>query len=135
MFIETTLTWVFTVVALVGLVVQLWAEVWGGHLPDRLHPPEFYIRVGVGGLVAIALLVWALTGVGNWTSRSFEPVFSRTTKTLPARGQFVSRYKLFDTGPTRMGAQPQVGYSLHPFANPVASSDPPLRSVRRWRQW
>src|ERR1700682_4558547 len=54
--IESTMKWIFAVVALFGLVLQLWAEIWGVNLPDRSHNSKYYINFCVGSLVAISLM-------------------------------------------------------------------------------
>lgn len=50
-------------------MIQLFAEIWGDQLPDRSHPLRIYVYASLGGVVAVGLLVWALTGVGNWLAR------------------------------------------------------------------
>ncbi|MDF0673185.1 MAG: hypothetical protein P0120_02415 [Nitrospira sp.] len=62
--IDNTMKWMFTLVASLGLVLQIWAEIWGENLPDRLYDSSYYTVFSVIGLVVVGSLVWLLTGVG-----------------------------------------------------------------------
>ena len=68
--IENVMNWLFTLVALIGLALQLGAEIWGGKLPERRYDAKFYVWCTVGGVVAVAALVWLLTLAGNRVARS-----------------------------------------------------------------
>ena len=68
--IQNVMNWLFTLVALIGLALQLGAEIWGGQLPERRHEAKSYVWCTVGGVVAVATLVWLLTLAGNRVARS-----------------------------------------------------------------
>ncbi len=88
--IETTMKWVFAIVALIGLVLQLWAEIWGAHLPERSHHMKHYINFGVGGLVAVGVMVWVLSGFGNWIARlQWQPAVVSLQREPFDRAKFV----------------------------------------------
>lgn len=88
--IETTMNWVFAIVALGALVLQLWAEIWGASLPERSHDSKYYISVSIGGLVAVGAIVWVLTGVGNWIARlRWQPTVIELQREIFDRAKFV----------------------------------------------
>ncbi len=51
------MAWTFTLVAIAGLLLQLWAEIWGGNLPERSHDAKHYTRVSVAGLTGTGMIV------------------------------------------------------------------------------
>ena len=88
--IETTMNWIFAIVALVALMIQLWAEIWGAHLPERSHDSKYYISFSVGGLIAVGVMVWVLTGFGNWIARlQWQPTVVALQRELFDRTKFV----------------------------------------------
>jgi len=88
--IETTMTWLFTVVALAGLALQLWAEVWGAHLREHAHKRRLYIQAIAGGVIAVAMLVWALTSVGNSVARrEWQPKVVEMQRVVFDRSKFI----------------------------------------------
>lgn len=88
--IDATMNWMFTIVALAGLALQLWAEVWGEHLPDRSHHSRYYINFALGGVVAVGLMVWVLTGFGNWIAKmQWQPTIVTLQRDLFDRAKFV----------------------------------------------
>ncbi len=72
--IENTMTWLFTGVTLLGLLLQVLGEVLGDRLKARRHRIRVYAVLSVGGLLATAVLVLVLTTVGNHVAkRSWLP--------------------------------------------------------------
>jgi hypothetical protein len=67
--IESAMTWIFTGFATLGLLLQLGAEIWGAELPDRSHGWKYYGLFTISGFVAVAWVVWLLTGVGTFVAR------------------------------------------------------------------
>jgi hypothetical protein len=65
---------IFTIVALCGLALQLWAEIWGQQLPDRLYGATFYMSATFVGFAVMTLLVWLLLGlIDRVARRRWEP--------------------------------------------------------------
>jgi hypothetical protein len=63
--IQSTMDWIFAGVALLALVLQLWAEIIGQGLPDRAHTSSFYAVFGAASLAGVILLVWLLSKFGR----------------------------------------------------------------------
>lgn len=88
--IETTMKWLFTGVALAGLALQLWAEVWGVHLRNQIYKRRLYVQATTGGVIAVAILVWALTGVGNSVARwKWQPKVIEMQRVMFDRSKFI----------------------------------------------
>jgi hypothetical protein len=69
--IDSTMTWLFTGLALLGLLVQVVAAIWGNHIEQRVHTPCFYILVFVVALAAGVALARLLTAAGRRLARRF----------------------------------------------------------------
>ena len=63
--IESTMSWLFTGLALFGLLLQLLAEIFSDRLPPRLYGGCTYIVVSAVSVIAALFLVLALTTIGN----------------------------------------------------------------------
>jgi hypothetical protein len=63
--IDTVMTWMFTVVTLIGILLQIYSEILGEGLPSRQHSSRFYAYFSLGSLVAIAVVILILTGIGE----------------------------------------------------------------------
>lgn len=88
--IETIMTRLFTFVALTGLGLQLWAEVWGAHLREHTHKRTLYIQAIIGSVIAVAMLVWALTGIGNSVARRvWQPKVVDMQRVVFDRSKFI----------------------------------------------
>ena len=70
--IDGVITWVFTLMAVTGLVLQAGAEIAGDRLPDRRHrKPAFYLRFFAVGVVAMVAIVWLLTAASYRVAKSY----------------------------------------------------------------
>ena len=67
--IDTTMTWIFASLALFGLLAQVFAEIVGDALPDRLYTSSSYVVFFIGGLVCTTLLVFLLGSIGKRLAR------------------------------------------------------------------
>jgi hypothetical protein len=67
--IQTSMDWIFSGVAVLALLLQLWAEIMGLGLPDRRHTSTFYVMFAGASLVAVALIVWLLSKMGRSIAR------------------------------------------------------------------
>jgi hypothetical protein len=91
--IESTMKWMFAVVALIGLFLQLCAEIWGANLPDRSHDSNYYIILCVGGLVVVGIMLWVLTGVGNRIAKwQWQPTVIELQREIFERTKFVAEH-------------------------------------------
>jgi hypothetical protein len=61
--IENVMTWIFTGVALVGLLLQIFGEIWSDRLPSRQHTIRFYVWFSSASLVAAIAIVFLLTAI------------------------------------------------------------------------
>jgi hypothetical protein len=70
--IESTMKWVFTGVVLCGFLLRLFAEI--SDRPKRSHDWRYYSIFCAGCFIAVVMLVWGVTIVGNLIARShWEP--------------------------------------------------------------
>ena len=70
--IESTMKWAFTGVALCGFLLRLLAEI--SDPPNRSHDWRYYSIFCAGCFIAVVMLVWGVTIVGNLIARShWEP--------------------------------------------------------------
>ena len=91
--IDNTMKWMFTLVAGLGLALQVFAEIWGDNLPDRLHNSGYYMAFSVVGLVVVGSLVWLLTGVGNRIARwQWQPAIVESQRELFERAKFIVQH-------------------------------------------
>lgn len=91
--IENVMNWTFAFVALAGLGLQVWAEIWGANLPDRSHDAKYYLTFSIVGLVVVGFLVWALTAVANRVARrQWEPTVIGLQREVFERAKFVSEH-------------------------------------------
>jgi hypothetical protein len=67
--IDSTMTWLFTGLALLGLLIQVGAAIWGDHIQQRVHTPCFYLLAFAVMVAGGVLLAWLLTVVGRHLAR------------------------------------------------------------------
>lgn len=67
--IESVMTWLFTALALVALLIQVGVVIFNDQIEERLHTTYFYIFVFIGSLVSAGVLVLLLTVIGNKLAR------------------------------------------------------------------
>jgi len=68
--IESVMTWLFTGLTLVGLLIQVGAAIWGDRLPERVHALRVYVALFVVTLMVAVVLVLLLNSLGNWLARA-----------------------------------------------------------------
>jgi hypothetical protein len=68
--IDNVMTWIFTSLALIGLVLQILGEIWSDRLPGRQYTIRFYASFSLASLVAAVAVVVVLTAVGNRIAKS-----------------------------------------------------------------
>lgn len=67
--INNVITWMFTSLAIIGLLLQAAKEIFGDNIPDRLHSVRYYLCFFVIGLFAMVWLVWGLSAVSRLIAR------------------------------------------------------------------
>lgn len=67
--INLVMTWLFTSLAIVGLLLQAYAEIFCEALPARSHEPAWYVKFFILGFLGVWFIVWGLTKVGYRISR------------------------------------------------------------------
>ena len=67
--IENVTTWVFTILAIIGLVFQAAKEILGDSIPERLHSTRYYSVFFFVGLFAMVVLVWGLSALCSMIAR------------------------------------------------------------------
>ena len=81
--IETTMTWIFTLLALSGLVIQTLKEIFGEKIPDRLHRIRFYCYSFFIGIFVMVGVVVCLAKVGHKIAKKrWQPVIIENQKNL-----------------------------------------------------
>ena len=91
--IENVMNWTFSLVALAGLGLQVWAEIWGSNLTERSHDAKYYAIFSAVGLVVVGLLVWALTGAANMVAkRQWQPTVIALQREVFERAKFASEH-------------------------------------------
>jgi hypothetical protein len=89
--IESVMTWLFTIVALVGAAVQAVALV--GEFEERLYASRTYVFVTIANVVGVAALVFALTWVGGRMARRvWEPLIIANQRELFIRADHASTH-------------------------------------------
>jgi hypothetical protein len=63
--IDNVLTWIFTSLALVGLILQIFGEIWSDRIPARQYTFRFYAWFSLASLLVIVAVVFVLTAMGN----------------------------------------------------------------------
>jgi hypothetical protein len=67
--IDSVMTWIFTSLAIIGILIQAFTQIWVKKIPDRQHTTCTYaIGFCVGFLVTV-IIVLSLTRVGNFIAR------------------------------------------------------------------
>lgn len=59
------MTWIFTLLALSGLLLQVYKEIWGKEIKERTHEIKFYLKFFFQSLIVMVIVVFSLTWVGN----------------------------------------------------------------------
>lgn len=72
--IEGTMAWIFTGLAIIGVLVQVVSEIAGDKLAERLHKQRFYSKFFFTGLLVMVLIVCGLGRIGYFVAkRSWLP--------------------------------------------------------------
>lgn len=131
--IENTMEWLFTFVASVGLFLQLWKEIWGASLPDRSHDSNYYIKFVLLGFVLVGLMVWTLTGVGNWIARwQWQPTVVQLQTELFEQAKFVAAHEGWDRDHWKTKeAIIAAGNAESYKANDIKAADKNLKQVEK----
>ncbi len=59
------MSWIFTLLALSGLLFQAYKEIWGVKIKETIHSINFYLKLFSVGLVVMIIVVLSLTWVGS----------------------------------------------------------------------
>ena len=71
--IESTMKWVFTLLAGTGFLLRLSAEIWE-YRASRSHDWKYYFIFCVGGFIVVGMLMWGLDLIGKRIARlDWEP--------------------------------------------------------------
>jgi hypothetical protein len=88
--IESAMTWLFTGLTLLGLLVQVGVAIWSNHIEERVHTTRFYVVLFVVVLAVGVALVPLLTAVGNLLARrSWLPEIVENQKEVYKAASFV----------------------------------------------
>lgn len=88
--IASTQSWVFTGLTLLGLVIQMWAQVAGSQLEERVHEAATYWKICASGIAVLALAVWGLSQLGYALARpKWEPLAVEFQREAFTRAAFV----------------------------------------------
>lgn len=63
--IETVMTWIFTCLATIGLLLQIGGEIWSDRLQSRQYTSSFYMCFFLVSCLMAFVIVCGLTAIGN----------------------------------------------------------------------
>jgi hypothetical protein len=90
--IKASMTWIFTTLAVVGLLIQTVAEIAGEVIPEREHGSTWYAIFFVVGIAVTAAIVWSLARAGRrWAKRRWLPLAIRSQHQLFQNAQSIER--------------------------------------------
>lgn len=69
--IERVLAWLFTLLALLGLLIRVVAEIFGDRIQERLHHRTFYFKFFTYGILLMGFIVCGLGRIGHLVARQF----------------------------------------------------------------
>jgi len=88
--IKGVMAWLFTVLALVALVLQVIVEIAGGHLSERRYGAVVYLLFTLGGVLVTAAIVWCLGRMGLRIARSrWRPEVIASTRQVFEASRFI----------------------------------------------
>ncbi|MBI2530665.1 MAG: hypothetical protein HYW03_00360 [Deltaproteobacteria bacterium] len=88
--IDNVMTWIFTGLALVGLLLQIFGEIWSDRFPGRQFTIRFYAWFSLASLLAIVAVVFVLTAIGNRIAKhTWLPVIVAKMTEAYARSHFI----------------------------------------------
>jgi len=67
--IDNVTTWIFTGLAIIGLLIQVLKEIFGMSIPDRIHTVRYYIFFFIIGVFAMVWLTWGFSSVSKLIAR------------------------------------------------------------------
>ena len=84
------MTWTFTLLAIFGLLIQLYAEIFGTNLQPRIHSQSFYIKFTICFSVVVVAIVFALTKIGRFIAqRILKPILVENQKEVFEKAKFI----------------------------------------------
>lgn len=88
--IENTMSWIFTLLALSGLLFQAYKEIGGVKIKETIHSINFYLKLFSVGLVVMIIVVLSLTWVGSKIAKvKWMPRIIESQKEAFAAAQFI----------------------------------------------
>jgi hypothetical protein len=91
--IESVNNWVFALVTLGGLFLQVVAEIWGADLVTRAYTTSSYVRFTVACIIVASVAVWLLAKAVRAIARpKWLPVVRRGQSELFRRADFVTAH-------------------------------------------
>lgn len=67
--IDGVMTWIFTSLAIAGLLLQACALIWGNSILERQHSPQVYGLMFCVGLLMMVIVAFSLTKAGHFVAR------------------------------------------------------------------
>lgn len=88
--IDNVMTWIFTGLALIGLLLQIFGEIWSDRLPSRQYTIRFYAWFSVASLLAVIAIMFVLTAIGNRIAkRTWLPVIVAKMTDMYTQARFI----------------------------------------------
>ncbi len=88
--IDGVMTWTFTLLAISGLLLQFYAEIFGENLQSRLYTQHFYVIFTVFSVVGVITIVFALTKIGRVIARRIlQPILVENQKEIFEKAKFI----------------------------------------------
>jgi hypothetical protein len=88
--IDSVMTWIFTSLALIGLLIQVIVLIWGENISNRLYNARIYFMEFCIGFISMVILVYSLTTAGNYIARNrWLPKIVSDHKEMYNRAKFI----------------------------------------------
>lgn len=89
--IEVVMTWVFTLLAIIGLLLQVYSEIFGASIQERrIHTQHFYTNFTIFSLVGVAITIFVLTKIGRYIARRIlKPILVENQKEVYEKAKFI----------------------------------------------
>ena len=91
--IESTMSWIFTMVAIFGLLLQAGKEIWSDKIDERKHGSNFYCKFFTLGFIVMCFVIFLLTGIGNAIARqNWLPRIVKSQKEVFKQAAFIAEH-------------------------------------------
>ena len=88
--IKTVMTWIFTLLGITGLLLQVYAEIFGASIQERIHSQRFYTFFTIFSLIGIAFIIFIFTKIGGLIARRIlKPNLVKNQREVYEKAKFI----------------------------------------------